>query len=280
MKALRGRSPLGSLATLLSAALLTLLALPIGALILASSPSDIRAGIAHPMFMPALRLSLETTVASLAISVCAGTPLAWWLASSASRMVRVVEVVVELPIVVPPAVVGVALLRTFGRQGFLGPALASIDISIPFSATAVVMAQVVVSSPFFIQATANAFRKIDPDLLMAARTLGASPTTAFLRIALPIALPGIVVGACLAWARALGEFGATLLFAGNMSGATQTMPLAIFSALESDVRLAVVFSVVLAGAGGALLLLLRFALAPNRRTASQHGPERANGRPI
>jgi molybdate transport system permease protein len=123
----------------------------------------------------------------------------------------------------------------------------------------VLLAQIVVSAPFYVQAAANAFRRVDIDVLIVARTLGASPNAAFFRVAVPIALPGLVVGMSLAWARALGEFGATLLFAGNLSGRTQTMPLAILTALESDVQLAVVFSLVLAAMGGLVLVGLRLA---------------------
>ncbi len=250
---------------LLSSILVGLLVTPLGALALSTTPGDIAAGLRHPSFAPALWLTLRTTLVSLAATVAFGTPLAWWLATSSSRTARVTSLLVELPIVVPPAVVGVALLQTFGRQGLFGPLLANAGITVPFSPYAVVLAQLVVSAPFYVQGAANAFRKVDPDLLTVARTLGATPEEAFLRVALPIARPGLVVGASLAWARAIGEFGATLLFAGNMPGSTQTMPLAIFSALESDVRVAIVLSLVLAATGVSLLLALRIALGQSSR---------------
>lgn len=248
-----GRVP----ATALAIALLVLLVLPIVALALSASPSEIAAGVRHPLFAPALWLSLRTTVASLAIVVLTGTPLAWWLASTRSPRVRLIELLVDLPIVIPPAVVGVALLQTYGRKGLLGPALDTFGIAIPFTVAAVVMAQVVVSAPFYVQSAANAFRKVDRDLLIVARTLGASPTVAFVRVAVPVALPGLLGGAALAWARSLGEFGATLLFAGNLPGTTQTMPIAIYTALESDVRAALAISLVLAAIAVVLLLALR-----------------------
>jgi molybdate transport system permease protein len=253
---------------LMGAALLGLLLLPLLALVLSSSPQDAGAALAHPIFLPALALSLKTTAISLALTLLLGTPLAWWLASSSSRAVRVVDVLVELPIVIPPAVVGVALLQTFGRRGLLGPTLAQLDVAIPFTQGAVVLAQLVVAAPFYVQAAAGAFRKVEPDMLVVARTLGATPAVAFARVALPIALPGLLGGAALAWARALGEFGATLLFAGNMAGRTQTMPLAIFTALESDVQLAVVLSLSLCAMGALLLSALRLAplLAERGRT--------------
>ena len=256
---------------LLGGALVALLTLPLVALLTSASPSELRAGAESPMFLPALWLSLRTTFVSLLATVVMGTPLAWWLATSSSRLARVTELLVDLPIVIPPAVVGVALLETFGRRGLLGPLLDRLDVALPFTDRAVVLAQIVVSAPFFVQAAANAFRKVDLDLLVVARTLGATPTVAFFRVALPIAIPGLVVGASLAWARALGEFGATLLFAGNMPGRTQTMPLAIFAALEGDVRVAVVFSLVLGALGAVLLLGLRlvpsaWALVTTART--------------
>ncbi len=237
--------------------LVALLVAPLGLMAWSTSAADVSAGVAHPMFWPALGLSVRTTLLSLVCAVVAGTPLAWWLARSPGRLARAVEVAVELPIVVPPAVVGVALLGTFGRQGVFGPALEPLGIGLPFTQAAVVVAQVVVAAPFYVQAAAAAFREVDEDTMLVARTLGASPELAFARVAWPMAWPGLVAGASLCWARALGEFGATLLFAGNMTGRTQTMPLAIFTALESDVRLAVVFSLLLAAVGAALLVGLR-----------------------
>ncbi len=248
---------IGALSFLVAGGLVLVLALPFISLALSTSLSDLLEGVEHPLFAKALWLSLRTTLLSVALMVVTGTPLAWWLATSTSRLARTVELFVHLPVVIPPAVVGVGLLRAFGRQGSLGPALTHLGVVVPFTESAVVMAQVVVAAPFFVHASANAFRKLDPDLLLVARTLGASPSGAFFRVAAPLALPGLVVGASLAWARALGEFGATLLFAGNLPGTTQTLPLAIFTALESDVRLSVVFSLVLTGVGALLLLLLR-----------------------
>ncbi len=251
---------------LLGAALVALLVVPLLALVTSTSAADLSAGLRHPMFAAALGLSLRTTTLSLALTVVLGTPLAWWIATSSSRWAKVVAVLVELPIVLPPAVVGVALLQTFGLRGLLGPALDAVGLRVAFTTVAVVLAQLVVASPFFVRAAAGAFRTVDRDTLLVARTLGASGAGAFGRVALPIAAPGLLVGASLAWARGLGEFGATLLFAGNMPGTTQTVPLAIFTALESDVRLAVVFSLVLAAVGALLLVGLR--LLPFARRGS------------
>ncbi len=241
----------------LGGVLVLLLALPIVALVFSATAEGLQRGASHPMFVPALALSLRTTVVSLALTLVMGTPLAWWLSRGETRTARVVEWVVNLPILIPPAVIGVALLVTFGRSGAVGELLARLDITVPFSAAAVVLAQLIVSAPFYVQAAANAFRSVDRDTLIVAESLGASPWSAFARIAIPIARPGLVVGATLAWARALGEFGATLLFAGNMTERTQTMPLAIFSALESDVQLSVVFSLIFVAIGAALFGALR-----------------------
>lgn len=237
--------------------MLAIVTVPLIALASSSSPSDIAAGARHPLFAPALWLSARTTAASLAVIVVGGTPLAWWLARASGRTVRAAELVVDLPVVIPPAVMGIALLQTFGPQGLIGPALASLGIHLPFTTTAVVAAQVVVSAPFYIQGAAAAFRRVDDDLLIVARTLGQSPAGAFFRVAVPLAQPGMVAGAALSWARALGEFGATLFFAGNFPASTQTMPLAIYTALESDTRVAVALALVLAGASVLLLVPLR-----------------------
>lgn len=235
------------------------LVLPLGALLVSASMADISRGLSDPTFATALWLSLRTTLVSLLITVLAGTPIAWWLATSRSRLARVGAIVIDLPIVLPPAVLGVALLQTFGRRGLVGPLFETVGVVVPFTPFAVVLSQVVVSAPFFVQAASNAFRKLDVDTLIVARTLGASAAATFFKVVVPISSSGLIVGASLAWARALGEFGATLLFAGNMPGQTQTMPLLIFTALESDVRLAVVFSIVLVALGATLLVLLRVA---------------------
>ena len=268
----------GWLLLLAAGPMLALLVLPLVALGLSSSPADLSAGISHPLFGPALRLSARTTLVSLAVTVLTGTPLAWWLAAGPVRQTRVVGVLVDLPIVIPPAVAGIALLQTFGRGGLFGPLLAAAHIQVPFTTTAVVLAQVFVSAPFYVQSAAAAFRRVDGDLLIVARTLGQSPLGAFFRVALPLALPGLVGGAALAWARALGEFGATLLFAGSLPGTTQTMPLAIFTALESDVRVALALSLVLAAVAVLLLVALRAAPeAWSRRGRATWLPVRAAG---
>lgn len=265
----------GPASFLLAMPMLGLLALPVLALILATTPADLLAGLRHPLFAPAFRLSARTTAIALAVILAAGTPLAWWLATARAAPARAVELLTRMPIVIPPAVVGIGMLAAFGRNGLLGPLLWSLGLQVPFSAAAVVLAQVAVAAPFYVQSAAAAFRRVDADLLIVARTLGQRPAGAFRRVAVPLAMPGVLGGASLAWARALGEFGATLLFAGSLPGVTQTMPLAIYTALESDVRVARALSLALAALGLALLLTLRALPALRARSAAAPGAARA-----
>jgi molybdate transport system permease protein len=249
----RGRWLLGAV----GAALATFLLVPLVALVATATRADLAAGLANPLVAPALRLSLATTLASLAVVVALGTPLAWTLARAQARWARAVETLAQLPIVIPPAVAGVALLLAFGRRGLLAGWLYPVDWAPPFTTVAVVLAQVFVSAPFFVQAGVSAFRRVDERLVTVARTFGASPLRVFLRVGLPLAAPGLIAGAAMAWARALGEFGATLMFAGNLQGVTQTLPLAIYTALEGDLRAAQALSIVLVVVALGVLVLVR-----------------------
>lgn len=242
------------------AVLVAFLGLPLLALFVTAPPGDLLLALRHPLVGPALRLSLLTTSVTLVLTVGFGTPLAWTLARARSRSARVLETLLQLPIVVPPAVAGIAMLLAFGRHGLLGPLLRPVGLSLPFTTAAVVMAELFVSAPFFVQAATSAFRRIDPRLVTVARTFGASPARVFFRVAIPLAAPGLFAGAALGWARALGEFGATLMFAGNLEGRTQTLPLAIYSALESDLRAAQALSVVLVVVALALLLAVKIVV--------------------
>jgi len=237
--------------------LLLLLVLPIVALFVTSGPAEWLAGLRHPITAPALLLSLETTLTSLALVVVLGTPLAWWLGRSEGRAARAIETVVQLPIVVPPAVAGLALLLTFGQRGLLGGLLGRAGIDISFTTAAVILAQTFVAAPFYVQAATTSFAGLDENLLVVARTLGAGPTRVFFGVALPLARRGLVAGAALAWARALGEFGATLMFAGNLGGRTQTLPLAVYTAFESDLRAAQALAVLLVVIAAVLLAVVR-----------------------
>ncbi|MCA9577322.1 MAG: molybdate ABC transporter permease subunit [Sandaracinaceae bacterium] len=245
---------------LLGGALIVFLLLPLVALVLGTPPRDLSAGLRHPLVWPALRLSLLTTSVSLALTTALGTPLAWMLARADSRASRALESALQLPIVIPPSVAGVAMLFAFGRRGLLAGWLYPAGWSVAFTTGAVVLAQVFVSAPFYVQAAVSAFRRVDERVLAVARTLGATPLRVFSRVAVPLALRGLVAGAALAWARALGEFGATLMFAGNLEGRTQTLPLAIYGALETDMRAAQALSVVLVVVSLLLLLGVRGVL--------------------
>ncbi|WP_438042108.1 ABC transporter permease [Sorangium sp. So ce128] len=254
------------------AVLVAFLAVPILALFATATAGDVAQGLRHPLVWPALRLSLLTTSASLAVVVVLGTPLAWTLARSRGRLSRAVETVVQLPIVVPPAVAGVAMLLAFGRRGLLAGWLYPVGWSVSFTTTAVVVAEVFVSAPFFVQAATSAFRRVDARLLVVARTFGASPLRVFFRVALPLSAPGLAAGAAMSWARSLGEFGATLMFAGNLEGRTQTLPLAIYTALESELRAAQALSMVLVVVAFTLLLFVRAVLG---RSTEAERPEAA-----
>jgi molybdate transport system permease protein len=245
-----------ALSLLAAAALAGFLLGPLLALGLSTNAGEVLAGLRHPLAVAALGLSLLTTTCSLAVVLLLGTPLAWLLARHPGRAARALGTLVQLPIVIPPAVSGLALLLAFGRRGLLGGWLERAGISLPFTTAAVVLAEVFVSAPFYVQAAAAAFRRLDQRLLLVARSLGAGPVRTFFRVALPLSLPGLATGAALSWSRALGEFGATLMFAGNLSGRTQTLPLAIYTAMETDLRAAKAMALVLVGVALGLLLLV------------------------
>jgi molybdate transport system permease protein len=244
----------------IGALLAAFLALPIIALFATATVSDIAAGLRHPLVWPALRLSALTTLVTLLLVIALGTPLAWVLARASGRLARALETLIQLPIVIPPAVAGVAMLLAFGRRGLLAPLLQPAGWSVAFTTTAVVLAELFVSAPFFVQAAINAFRRINPEIILVARTFGASPLRVFFRVAVPIAAPGLVSGAAMSWARSLGEFGATLMFAGNLEGRTQTLPLAIYTALEAEMRAAQALSIILVVVAFGVLLLVRATL--------------------
>jgi molybdate transport system permease protein len=256
---LKGPRPSGwNAAQLVSSGLLVaFLVLPVVAMVTTLTWSDFLAGLRNPLLAPALRLSLVTTACSLTVVVVLGTSMAWWIARNPGPLSRWMEAVSQLPAVIPPAVAGVGLLLAFGRRGLLGSWLAAHGIALAFTTPAVVMAEAFVSAPFFIQAAIASFRRLDDNLLVVARTLGASPFRVFLRVALPLCAPGLVAGAAMSWARSLGEFGATLLFAGNLTGRTQTLPLAVYTAMESDLRAAQALSLVMVAVAFAVLLVLR-----------------------
>jgi molybdate transport system permease protein len=243
----------------LGGAFVLFLLLPIAGLVSGTSFADVRAGLAHPLVAPALELSLVTSTTSVTSVVLLGTPLAWIIANTESKAARWLESALKLPVVLPPAVAGLGLLLAFGRESALGGLLLRAGLAVPFTTTAVVLAQVFVSAPFFVEAAISAFRRLDTSLFVIARTLGASPARVLFRVALPLAAPGLISGAALCWARALGEFGATLMFAGSLTGRTQTLPLAIYAALETDLAAARALSLLLVVLAFGLLLAVRSA---------------------
>ncbi|ASW53704.1 ABC transporter permease [Plantactinospora sp. KBS50] len=237
---------------------LAFLVLPLAGLLLRAPWTTLPDRLAQPGVLGALRLSLLT--ASLATLLCLvlGVPLAWLLARVEFPGRRLVRALVTVPLVLPPVVGGVALLLVFGRRGLVGSWLDStFGVTLPFSTSGVVLAEAFVAMPFLVIAVEGALRGADVRYEEAAATLGSGRWSTFVRVTLPLVAPGITAGAVLCWARALGEFGATITFAGNFPGRTQTMPLAVYLALETDVQAAVVLSLLLLVVSVAILAGLR-----------------------
>ena len=231
---------------------LAFLVLPLTAIFLRINPVDLFAQLGNPVAVDAIVVSLKTSLIAHLFIIGLGTPAAYLLATRRFRGRSLVLTLIELPLVLPPAVAGIALLAAFGQRGLLGSTLDTFGVSIPFTQAAVVLAVILVASPFYLRAATAAFETVDPNLLDAARTLGAGPARRFRRVALPLAAGGLSAGSTLAFARGLGEFGATIMFAGSLQGRTQTLSLMIYAELDRsfDVALAV----------GALLILVSLAV--------------------
>lgn len=225
---------------------ITFVSLPLLSILIRTPWSDVTDILSQETTRQALFVSLQTSVIAAVISCLLGVPLAWMLARSSATGIPVVRIICITPMVLPPVVGGIALLTAFGRQGIVGRYLYDWwDISLPFTRTAVVMSQIFVAMPFLVLAVEAAFRQSDQGLEKAARTLGASPVRVFFTIAIPAARPAIVAGLALAWARSLGEFGASITFAGSFPGRTQTLPMAVYELVSVDYRLSLVLSLVL-----------------------------------
>ena len=259
---------------MLAGLLLVLLGLPLVSLLVRLSPGALLERLREPLVLQALRLSLITSLSATLVVIALGLPVAYLLAMREFRGKRVLEAFIDLPMVLPPTVAGVALLTAFGRNGLAGHALGALGITLPFTTLGVVVAQAFVAAPFFIGAARAGFTEVDRKYLDAAATLRASPARAFLSVLVPLAAPGLLAGAATGWARALGEFGATITFAGNMPGITQTMPLAVYLALQSDLEAAIALSVLLLLFSLTVLLAIRLSpssltvlVARARRTA-------------
>ncbi|MFC3997411.1 ABC transporter permease [Nocardiopsis sediminis] len=234
------------------------LVLPFAGLLIRAPWATLGTRLAMPEIRAALGLSLATATAATAISLALGVPLAWLLARTDFPGRRVVRALVTVPMVIPPVVGGVALLLALGRRGVVGQYLYDwFGYSLPFTPAAVVVAQVFVAMPFLVVSVEGALRGADRRFEEAAATLGATRAVVFLRVTLPSVLPGVVAGAVLCWARALGEFGATITFAGNFPGRTQTMPIAVYLAMQTSPESAIVLSLVLLLVSLVILVSLR-----------------------
>jgi molybdate transport system permease protein len=236
---------------------LTFLTLPVVAIFVDSSPGDLISSLGEPGALDALWLSLKATAASIAIIVVVGTPAAYLLATRSFRGRALVVTLIELPLVLPPAVAGIALLASLGPSGILGGAVEAAGIELSFATAGVVVALTFVASPFYVRQAMAAFAAVDRALLDASRTLGRSEAHGLLCVMIPVALPGLAAGTALALGRALGEFGATLMFAGSFQGITQTVPLAIYDRFSTDFDSALALSAVLVAVSAAILLSVK-----------------------
>jgi molybdate transport system permease protein len=235
------------------AVVLTFLVLPVVAIFIQQPPSDLIAALGEEGALDALWLSLRTTTAAVACILVVGTPAAYLLATRRFRGRAAVITLIELPLVLPPAVAGIALLAVAG----------DLNLGLSLTTAGVVVALTFVAAPFYLRQAIAAFEAVDPTLLDASRTLGASPARTFWRIAIPTAVPGLVAGTALALGRALGEFGATLMFAGSFQGITQTVPLAIYDRFATDFTDALALSAVLVAVSAAILLAVKLVRGPD-----------------
>ena len=246
--------------SLLLAALIALPLVALGAR--AVGDGEVARRLTAPFVLHALRLSMLTSTLTLALALALGVPTAYLLARARFPGYRFVTILVELPMVLPPTVAGVALLVAFGRRGLFGGWLSSVGLEIPFTTTAVVLAQLFVAVPFLVRSLQAGFEAVDPTYEQISATLGVSPLRTFWQVTLPLARPALISGSVLCWTRALSELGATLIFAGNFEGRTQTMPLAIITAFESNAGLtgAIALSVILLAVATVLLVLMHLVL--------------------
>lgn len=237
--------------------LLAFLAVPIGVLVYRASLGNLAATLDSAPVRQALQLSLLTTLATTGLALVFGTPVAYLLARRRFRLKRVVDTLLDLPSVLPPSVAGLALLITFGRRGVIGSTLSAWGLNLAFTTAAVVLAQMFIAVPFYVRAATLGFESIEPELEEAAALDGAGRWQLFRFVTAPLAGPALVSGGVMTWARALGEFGATLIFAGNFAGRTQTMPLAIYLGFEMDLDVALTLSVILVGLAALALVLVK-----------------------
>lgn len=241
-----------SMAALLILTVTLYLALPVLALFFRTTPGLFLSSLADPEVIAALALSIITSVISLAIVILVGTPFAYVHCRYRYPGRMIVDTLVDLPLVLPPAVAGLALLVLYGRTGLAGHYFSLLGISFAFTTLAVIMAQIFVASPFYLRQAKSLFDQLDPSYEQVGRTLGASPVRIFLGVVLPMTASGLVSGAVMTFGRALGEFGATIMFAGNFPGITQTMPLAVYVNMAGNFNAGLTISI--------LLVLISFAI--------------------
>ncbi|MCX6018196.1 MAG: ABC transporter permease [Chloroflexi bacterium] len=239
-----------------AAALLSLIVLPLAAIAVRGAP-EFAAAVGAAEVRSAVALTAWTSAIALLVILLIGTPTAWLVARHRSRGWRIIDALLDLPVVLPPSVAGLGLLMAFGRTGLIGPVLNTLGIPLAFSTAAVIIAQVFVAAPLYVRAAIVGFRSVDRDLERVAMVEGAGAWQIFRFITLPLALPALMAGAVTAWARSLGEFGATILFAGNLVGRTQTMALAIYTSFQSDLPAALALTLLLLLASLTVLVTAR-----------------------
>ncbi len=262
------RSLLGVAYVLAAVIALAFLVLPIVAIFVRISPAELLDQLSNPVVKDAFVVSLKTSAIAQTLIVLFGTPAAFLLASRRFRGHSLAVTLVELPLVLPPAVAGIGLLAAFGRMGLLGSSLDAFGITIPFTQSAVTIAVAYVASPLYIRQAIAAFEATDPNLAAASRTLGAGPARTFFRVVLPLARGGLIAGLALSFARGLGEFGATIMFAGSLQKVTQTLPLAIYAEFDRDFDATLAMSAVLVLFSILLLAALRIGLTWQRSSST------------
>lgn len=254
----RGNLPLRILVAILVGLAVLFIGIPLLALLLRVPPGLLFVSLQDPVVLDALSLSLVTAGISTIIVIGFGTPVAYINARCQYPGKKIIDTITDLPVVLPPAVAGLALLMAFGRRGLVGQYLDLLGIEIAFTTIAVIMAQVFVASPFYIRQARTSFAGVNRVYEQAARTLGVSPLRTFFTITAPLALAGILSGTVMTFARALGEFGATIMFAGNLQGKTQTMPLAIYGALQGDMDVSLVLAVIFVVISFAVIIMIKY----------------------
>ena len=262
-------TPFGVVLAVATTVTIAFLVVPIVAIFAELSLAELRSGLTADVTRDALRVTAETNLSALALIVLFGTPTAYLVATRSFRGRALLVTLIELPLVLPPAVAGIGLLAAFGTTGLLGGTVDAFGWDIAFTKIAVVLAVTYVASPFYVRTAVAAFEAVDRDLVAAARTLGAGPARTFARIALPLAAGGLGAGAALAFARGLGEFGATIMFAGSLQGVTQTLSLAVYQEFDVDFETALAIGGLLVVASALVLLAAKLLVPAWRRSVSR-----------